>query len=59
FLLILQFLGLVLLCLVITLGIGLLWLGPYVIVTLAKFYEDIKKNESTEEMPDNENTVTI
>ena len=59
FLLILQFLGLVLLCLVITLGIGLLWLGPYVIVTLAKFYEDIKEKESTEEMPANENIVTV
>ena len=59
FLLVLQFFGLALLCLFITLGIGFLWLGPYVIVTLAKFYEDIKKNESTEEMPDNENTVTI
>ena len=59
FFLILQLLGLVLLCFVLTLGIGLLWLGPYAIVILAKFYDDIKEKESTEEMPDNENIATV
>lgn len=37
----LRFLGWLLLC-IPTLGIGLLWLMPYVQVTMAKFYEDIK-----------------
>jgi uncharacterized membrane protein len=36
-----RFLGWFLLC-VLTLGIGLLWLMPYVGVTLAHFYEDLK-----------------
>ncbi len=27
----------------ITLGIGLLWIGPYLMTSLAKFYEDIKQ----------------
>lgn len=37
----LRFLLLALLC-ILTLGIGFLWLIPYVHVTMAKFYEDIK-----------------
>ena len=37
-----RFLGWALLC-VLTLGIGLLWLIPYIQVTLAKFYEDVSK----------------
>jgi len=39
----LRFIGWALLC-VLTLGIGFLWLFPYIQVTLAKFYEDISKN---------------
>ncbi len=41
FRLILRFFGLGLLC-ILTLGIGFLWLIPYMHVTYAKFYEDIK-----------------
>jgi uncharacterized membrane protein len=41
FYLCLRFLLLALLC-ILTLGIGFLWLVPYVHVTMAKFYEDIK-----------------
>ncbi len=37
----LRFLPLVLLC-ILTLGIGFLWLMPYMQVTIAKFYDDIK-----------------
>jgi uncharacterized membrane protein len=39
----LRFLGWALLC-ILTLGIGLLWLLPYIYVSMAKFYEDIKSN---------------
>ena len=39
----LRFFGLALLC-ILTLGIGFLWLIPYVHVTLAKFYDDINEN---------------
>ncbi len=42
FLLNLRFLGWALLCL-LTLGIGFLWLTPYVQITLANFYENIKE----------------
>lgn len=37
-----RFLGWLLLC-ILTLGIGLLWLMPYMAVSYAQFYEDIKK----------------
>lgn len=36
-----RFLGWVLLC-ILTLGIGILWLVPYVSTSLAHFYEDIR-----------------
>lgn len=39
----LRFFGLALLCL-LTLGIGFLWLFPYMYVTMANFYEYIKSN---------------
>lgn len=39
----LRFLGWALLC-TLTLGIGFLWLMPYMQVTNAKFYEDVKAN---------------
>lgn len=39
----LHFFGWFLLC-ILTLGIGLLWLFPWMNVTMAKFYEDIKEN---------------
>ena len=41
FYLCLRFFLLALLC-ILTLGIGLLWLVPYVHVTMAKFYDDVK-----------------
>ena len=41
FLLFLRFFGLALLC-ILTLGIGFLWLIPYVHITVAKFYDEIK-----------------
>lgn len=39
----LRFIGWALLC-VLTLGIGFIWLAPYIQATRAKFYEDVKKN---------------
>jgi len=39
----LRFIGWMLLC-VLTLGIGLIWLLPYMQASRAKFYEDVKKN---------------
>jgi len=39
----LRFLGWALLCL-LTLGIGFLWLAPYVHISVAKFYDDVKAN---------------
>ena len=41
FCLMLRFLGWGLLC-ILTLGIGLLWLVPWMYVTMAKFYDDVK-----------------
>jgi len=43
FYLCLRFFLLALLC-ILTLGIGFLWLIPFVHITMAKFYDDIKKN---------------
>ena len=37
----LRFIGWTLLC-ILTLGIGFLWLSPYIQISYAKFYEDIK-----------------
>lgn len=44
FCLYLRFFGLLLLC-ILTLGIGFLWLLPYMQVTMAKFYEDVKMRQ--------------
>jgi uncharacterized membrane protein len=41
----LRFFGLALLC-IITLGIGFLWLMPFMQVTMAKFYDDVKANQT-------------
>jgi len=41
----LRFFGWVLLC-ILSLGIGFLWLMPYIHVTSAKFYDDIKEKTS-------------
>ena len=41
----LRFIGWALLC-VLTVGIGFLWLSPYIQVSYAKFYEDLKKNQA-------------
>ena len=38
-----RFFGWALLC-ILTLGIGLLWLIPYMYITMAKFYDDVKQN---------------
>lgn len=48
FCLIFRFFGWFLLCL-LSLGIGFLWLAPYVQVTIAKFYDDIKDNPISKE----------
>ncbi|RME14227.1 MAG: DUF975 family protein, partial [Bacteroidetes bacterium] len=39
------FLGLSFLC-ILTLGLGFLWLIPYIRVTMAKFYDDIKADST-------------
>ena len=41
----LRFLGWVLLC-ILTLGIGFLWLAPYVEVSYAHFYEELKNQNA-------------
>jgi uncharacterized membrane protein len=45
----LRFLGWALLC-ILTLGIGFLWLMPYMQVSMAKFYDDVKTNSLTTEI---------
>ncbi len=52
----LRFLGWALLC-ILTLGIGFLWLIPYVQVSLAAFYEDIK-GETRHDVPTQQQTPT-
>ncbi|HBZ25489.1 MAG: hypothetical protein A2X17_09235 [Bacteroidetes bacterium GWF2_41_61] len=44
--LVLRFLGWTLLC-ILTLGVGFLWLIPYLQVSVAKFYDDVKANSLT------------
>ena len=44
----LRFFGLGLLC-ILTLGIGFLWLMPYMQVSMAKFYDDVKANSLSTE----------
>jgi uncharacterized membrane protein len=39
----LRFIGWILLC-ILTLGIGFFWLAPYIQVSYAKFYDDVKAN---------------
>jgi uncharacterized membrane protein len=43
-----RFIGWALLC-ILTLGIGFLWLVPYIGVSVAKFYDDVKGNYVPEE----------
>jgi len=43
FCLCLRFIGWILLC-ILTLGIGFFWLAPYMNVSFAKFYDDVKAN---------------
>jgi uncharacterized membrane protein len=43
-----RFIGWALLC-ILTFGIGFLWLAPYVKISLANFYEDIKDNPIAKE----------
>jgi uncharacterized membrane protein len=40
----LSFIGWSLLC-ILSLGIGFLWLSPYIIQSMANFYEDLKRQE--------------
>jgi uncharacterized membrane protein len=49
FCLCLRFLGWGLLC-ILTLGIGFLWLSPYMAVSFAKFYDDLLKQASPQAM---------
>jgi uncharacterized membrane protein len=42
-----RFLGWILLC-ILTIGIGFLWLYPYMMVSFAQFYDDIKRQEIIE-----------
>jgi uncharacterized membrane protein len=42
----LSFIGWALLC-VVTIGIGYLWLSPYVTLSVSNFYEDLKKNQAS------------
>jgi len=44
----LRFLGWALLC-ILTLGIGFLWLFPYMQISMVKFYDDIKVNQILKE----------
>ena len=48
FCLVLRFVGWFLLC-ILTFGIGFLWLSPYIQVSYAKFYEDLKTNQAVSE----------
>lgn len=41
-----RFIGWALLCL-LTLGIGYLWLSPYMNISMVKFYDDLKENQAT------------
>lgn len=43
-----RFLGWALLC-ILTLGIGFLWLAPYIQVSMAKFYDDVKAQLAAKE----------
>ena len=47
----LRFFGLALLC-VLTLGIGFFWLMPFMQVTMARFYDDIKDRGAVEPQPE-------
>lgn len=48
FYLVLRFLLLALLC-ILTLGIGFLWLIPYIHVTMAMFYDDVRNEKGAQE----------
>lgn len=50
FVLQLTFIGWMLLC-IVTLGIGTLWLGPYMAVTTAHFYDELKNRAENEKPP--------
>jgi uncharacterized membrane protein len=54
FCLLLRFFGWALLC-ILTLGVGFLWLIPYINISMAKFYDDVKGNpaiiENNEDLP--------
>ena len=49
-----RFFGWALLC-ILTCGIGFFWLMPYMNVSFAKFYEDIKNKENKEATEENNN----
>jgi len=43
----LSFIGWALLC-CLSLGVGFLWLGPYIYMSVTNFYEDLKQNQTAE-----------
>ncbi len=52
FYLLLSFIGWFLLC-ILTLGIGFIWLLPYIQISASKFYDHLKENEMAEEIVEN------
>lgn len=46
-----RFFGWTLLC-ILTLGIGFLWLYPYMQISYAKFYDEVKKRKNTGTLPE-------
>jgi len=53
----LRFIGWAILC-IFTLGIGFLWLAPYIMVSHAKFYDDLK-GESIQEESNTEFSTSV
>lgn len=58
FCLVLRFIGWSLLC-ILTLGIGFLWLFPYMMVSYAKFYDDIKGGENEQALPQSQEPQVV
>ena len=58
FLLCLVFFGMAILCLA-TLGIGFLWLSPYISTVMANFYQEVKGEEFQHSTYDSEGTIDM
>jgi uncharacterized membrane protein len=54
FMLHLSFMGWALLCIFFTLGIGFIWLFPYIMLSKAGFYENLKRHQEKEEINANQ-----